>query len=476
MGVGRASKINSRAVLQRATHEAGTSILRTKAEWWDIWEKAQETYCWPPSGADAKGSLIYQIEHFTLQALAADSNINLELLDQALAVGERALQPAAYTLPENFLSRERFDEVLTTLEHSSSPGVPYTNEAPTIGEWLEFDGIRYDYTKVERLWLDTQDVLEGRWDPVYRVFVKMEAHTRAKADVGRWRLIIGFPLCVQVAWKMLFDYGNNKFLDASYDIPIQHGFKLPQGVWKQYYKMWKAHGYNTSMDISAFDMSVTWFWVQHVALELRYRLTKGPHVGIWLEYARRLYRLAFVLPKLQFSTGEICELLLQAIQKSGSPNTIADNGLIRYIKAVYVNILNALALYPPGAFVGDDSLQKLLASERRLMMEAYKAVGLIVKCVETGMEFVGHRFTEQGPQPAYVGKHLWGVFHATPDVLPDYLESMARMYAHSPFIDFWLTLAAQMGYPLMSAKYYRTWYDTEEYDFRFYLSCFNKGL
>lgn len=362
------------------------------------------------------------------------------------------------------------------MEHSSSPGVPYTDEAPTIGEWLKFDGIKYDYVQTERLWLDTQSVLEGNWDPVYRVFVKMEAHTRAKASIGRWRLIIGFPLCVQVAWKMLFDYGNDKFLEKSFFLPIQHGFKLPQGVWKQYYSQWKSFGYNTSMDISAFDMSVTWYWIRHVVLELRRRLTKGPEhlVQAWFDYACRLYEMAFVKPKLQFSSGEIVRLLLLAIQKSGSPNTIADNGILRFAKAKYVDLLYGLPLYPIGTYVGDDSLQRILESEHAQMIERYRAVGLTVKCVERGIEFVGHQFTDAGPQPAYVGKHLWGVFHASPEILPAYLESMARMYAHSPMIEFWLNLATRLGFPLMSAKYYRTWYDTEADDFRNYLSYFNR--
>lgn len=389
------------------------------------------------------------------------------ILQLALACAERALQPSAYYLPENYLSRERFEEVLHTLDNTSSPGIPYTDEAPTIGEWLKFDGFEYDPTQRERLWIETKLVLEGHWIPTYRVFIKKEAHTRIKAQDGRWRLIFGFPLNVQVAWKMLFDYGNISFLDHSLDIPIQHGLKLVQGDWMHYYRKWRTEGLNCSTDISAFDWSVTWPWIELV-LALRTRLAKGPHVEGWTVYARRLYELAFKGVILQFSNGEVCSFSLAAVQKSGSPNTIADNGMIRYLRALYVRLRHGLPMHPPGAYVGDDALERVKVEDFPRLREMYKEVGLTVKTVEEGIDFVGHRFVPSGPLPAYIEKHMWNLVHQPGENLPDYLDQMARMYAHSPLEEFWQDIALECGVFLASPEYYRTWYDTERDDFPAY--------
>lgn len=381
-----------------------------------------------------------------------------------MALCESALSCTSYDLPGDFLSVDRFHEVLKTLNNQASPGLPYTAEAPTIGEWLKFDGLKYDPQQVARLWVDTQLVLAGDWDPIFRVFVKQEAHKKAKAEEGRWRVIMGFPLPLQCAWKMLFDYGNSKFLEKSFDIPIQHGFKLPQGVWRQYYTQWKSFGYNTSTDISAYDMSITWLWIK-MALDIRYRLTKGPYREQWYKIALRLYEMAFHHPLLQFSTGELVRLMLLAIQKSGSPNTIGDNGIIRLLKWLYICIVHGVPVYPLGSYVGDDGLQYIPEHIIPFLVEWFKEVGLTLKCVDRGMEFVGHRHGAEGPQPTYVGKHLWNVQYQPSHQVPEFLDSMARLYAKSPMVHFWIELAGELGIRLLSPQYYRTWYDVEGEEF-----------
>lgn len=380
---------------------------------------------------------------------------------------EQALNPAAYDLPENYDSFERMKEVLATLSRESTPGLPYCREQPTIGKWLGWDGFQYSPIAVQRLWYDVQLVLSGQWDHLMKSFIKMEPHKRQKVLDKRWRIIICFSLPVQVAWKMLFDYGNKSFVEHAYEIPTQQGLVLPGGNWKMYVRQWKSRGYNAGTDASAWDWSVPG-WLLDAALEMRLRLARGSDKTLtsWYALARRLYSEAFgVGTKIVLPSGLVLRQEFYGLQKSGSPNTIADNSLMRLIASVVVSMQVGLPL-TIGRFLGDDALEKLPEDENSVeaIKRAYKDLGIVIKSVERGLEFAGHHFSDEGPKPLYLGKHLWKLMYTPTDILPEFIDSMARLYCHSPHYGLWTEIAARLGVRLYSRDYYLGWYDLPEYD------------
>lgn len=402
-----------------------------------------------------------------MEALKTDEEVNHELEDHALAICEQALHPASYFLPPDYLSRERFSYILTHLNYRSSPGYPYCLEASTIGDWLKYDGLAFDWFQTERLWHDVMQIVNAEDDGfVLKAFIKMEPHSVVKIAQGRWRVIMCFPLHYQVLWKMLFDYGNEQFLQASYDIPIQHGLKLVGGDWKLYRKQWVHLGLNAGTDISAFDWCVT-LRKMRLVYELRRRLAKGPHVGEWFSLASRLLDAMFIRPRVVFPDGSVGVITVPAVQKSGSPNTISDNSLLRLIEAVVVSLQNGFRVYPLPRTVGDDALEKVTLTDEYvdLMRRAYRLRGWRLKQVIPGLEFVGHEFKATGPVPLYVGKHFWRYMFMDPQLIPEFLESMARLYPHSPLFSVWQRVAERHGVKLMSQSYYVTWYNTESLAF-----------
>lgn len=339
---------------------------------------------------------------------------------------------------------------------TSSPGYPYMREATTNGQWLHWNGIECDRIQLERLWYDVQMVLEDRWEHRIRVFIKQEPHKISKAREGRWRLIMASSLCVQLVWHMLFDYLNDKEIAESYHIPSQQGLVLVGGGWKRYRKSWVEQGLTVGLDKSAWDWTAP-FWCVRMNLELRQRLGRGEKLGEWRKLAELMYRHMFEHPILVLSDGTMLRQLIPGIMKSGCVNTISDNGHDQQF--IHCAVAEAQGIeydpYPPAC--GDDTLQHPKHTQD---LAYYRNFGVQVKSVSEDIEFVGHEFTANGPHPLYFSKHLKKLQYVPDDVLPQYLDSMARMYVHTRYYDIWETMANVAGCPLpLSKSAYLYWYD-----------------
>lgn len=391
-----------------------------------------------------------------------------ECLRQALAICEKYLQPAVVDLPDDFLSREAFDRLIPTLNMTSTPGHPYCKENPTIGAWLKWDGFKADKMRLDRLWFDTNLVLAGEYEHIMKCFVKVEPHKRQKILLKRWRLIIGFALPVQMAWKMLFDYSNVRMVEAAYDIPLQHGLVLFGGGWKQYVRQWKSNGLNCGTDASAWDWTVSG-WLINAVRDLRERLLRGNPwtMDKYKTISRRLYEDAFSHAKILTPQGYVLEQQFDGLQKSGSPNTIGDNSMARFIASIVVSL--KMGVTPRiGRFVGDDALERLPEDDPSFvetLIDTYKQLGIVIKGVEWGLEFVGHSFDHLGPQPLYIKKHLWKFQYVADGDLPTYLDAMCRYYCHSPHFELWEFFARRLGVKVFSKEYYRDWYDLDSSSF-----------
>lgn len=373
---------------------------------------------------------------------------------------ERAYAKARWELPDDYLTYQGFERAVRTLDMTSSPGIPYMREATTNGDWLKWNGFEACPLQMKRLWFDVQQVLEGEAGPLLiRTFIKQEPHKNSKIEEKRWRLIMASPLCEQVAWVMLFMYHNNKEIDNAYFIPSQHGIKLTGGNWKRYRAQWNSLGLEFGLDKSAWDWTMP-YWAIKAELEFRRRMGRGQHLGQWTELASMLYDRMFQNPILVTSEGHMYRQIVPGVMKSGCYNTISINGHGQSMIHCIVCYDLGIGVEPMCRSCGDDTLS---ARKHVTDVKAYAKYGVKIKSASEALEFVGHEFTESGPHPMYMVKHMKKVQYIQEKDAAQYFDSMARMYIHTRYYWFWESLAARCGYALpLSREAYLHWYDFED--------------
>lgn len=382
------------------------------------------------------------------------------LRNYILQVCEDAYKAAKYSLPEDFLTRAHYERVLRQLEYTSSPGYPYMLEKSTIGDWLGWDGVFMDEMQVSRLWEDVQQFLQGGLESLYRVFIKHEPHTIAKAMANRWRLIICPPLCEQVAWTMVFGPGNDREIETTGSTPSYQGMVLSGGGWKEHLRRFQQDGLDVSLDKSAWDWTAHWEWIQ-LDLELRCRLITSSRTQReqWRTIAERMYERAFNHPTLVLSDGSLYRQIEPGVMKSGCVNTISSNSHMQIFCHIYACLRSQRTVYPLPVAVGDDTLSSRWNTPTP---GEYALTGAVVKdSVQTeDLEFVGHVWRVTGPVPSYTSKHIVRFAMVKEDDIPSFLDSMVRLYAHDDqFQDFWRRLAFFRNVSLPSEGFVRFWYD-----------------
>lgn len=378
----------------------------------------------------------------------------MNILEEEYAVVRTEIQ-------EDFDQYNGFYRAVKRLERSSTPGYPYCTESPTIGDFLGFDGFEYDMFKLRRLWFEVQRLLEGDFDDLlFNVFIKEEPHKLHKIQEGRFRLIIGSPLHFQVLCHMLFDDFNDKQIERAYEIPSQQGIILNGGGWRSYMKLWTGLGLNCGLDKQAWDWTVPG-WKIAWALEFRKRMVYGRKYQRWVYLAEKAYSALFEHPKLILSDGEVYRQQYAGVMKSGCVNTISDNSVMQVIDHLLVCEDLGVKYDPLPRAVGDDTLS---CSSQVFDTVAYSKYGAIVKSASDGLEFVGMEFTNAGPIPLYLDKHLYKVAYCSKTVLVQFLDAMLRMYSYSPTYFLWEEIALRCGVAgqMRSRHYYLNWYD---YDF-----------
>lgn len=369
---------------------------------------------------------------------------------------EQAYKGTTFVVREDFDQFSSFERALLRLENAASPGYPYCRDATTNGDWLGFDGLRYDPVRKQALWFDVQKVMRGEWDLILRVFIKMEPHKRAKVEEGRLRLIMGVPLPVQVWWHMLFDEHDDVEIRMAYDIPSKQGMQLHGGMWRLYRQSWIEKGFNAGLDKRAWDWTVPW-WKMKANLDFSYRMSRGARRDEWMECASRCLA-DMAKPKMILSDGSVYQQLFPGIMKSGCVTTIADNSRMQVIDHILVSEDLGVPVWPMPDCCGDDTLERL---EGKTDLNVYSQYGAIVKSASEGLEFVGHEFLKMGPQPLYLEKHLAKAVTVPEEHLQDYFDSLMRLYTYSPLREFWRQWAEELGYGrfLLSDQAYRYWYE-----------------
>lgn len=372
---------------------------------------------------------------------------------------EQAYEEVRWRLPDTFDSYEAFVHAVRHLDMTSSPGIPYMREATTNGQWLKWDGVTMCDMQLTRLWYDVKRVLADDWETVLRVFIKQEPHKMKKVEERRWRLIMACPLSVQVAWQMLFGFMNDLEITKAFDIPSQQGLILVNGGWKCYKRLWDSKGLDHGLDKEAWDWTVP-FWIFKADLDFRHRMGRGGRMQEWRNIAEHLYRHMFEDPILQLSSGERFQQEVPGIMKSGCVNTISTNSHGQIMGHLAVCFRAGCDPYPLPVACGDDTIQHV---SHTVDLDLYELFGIRVKSVSDTLEFVGHDFPSEGPRPLYLLKHLYKIPYVKEEDMANYLDSMARMYCHTHYFEFWEKLAEALGVELrLSKTSYQFWYDFEE--------------
>lgn len=354
------------------------------------------------------------------------------------------------TLPSDWNTRPAFDKVLMQLDKQSSPGWPLMRESPTIGGWLFKDSIFPDKSRANSLWSMVQDVFAGRYNHLFKVFIKSEPHTSAKATEGRWRLIMMCSLPVQVAWHMAVGHLEDKFLKTYYT-PLMHSLVYFGGGWRVFRNFFCQKGLDWCADKSGWDWNSPG-WVYYVCRELRKRITDEA-TPEWCRVLDLLYVDAYVNSRVILPDGTILEQVEAGLMKSGLVVTISDNGIAQLA-------LHVLAEKRLGArrtmivATGDDTFQQSPESPGDYV-RTLQTGGCIVKEYGEGRDFMGFEISSNGFRPKYFGKHVASILIQKDMYLAETLEGYLRIYAHhEQKFSFWSELARRLGYSMPSRNYF----------------------
>lgn len=365
----------------------------------------------------------------------------------------------SFVRTENFswFSYENFLKVVANLDFSSSPGHGFSNEAPTIGQWLKYDGITCNAARLSELWSRVKywygvDEIDSLW----KVFIKREPHKVNKMESKRWRLIQCCPLDIQVMWHLLFAKANEKEVQESLTIPSAQGIVIPYGGWRFHYNKWKSQELTFGSDKTAWDWTVS-EWMIRLDLELRRRLIITDYD--WYTQATKIYKNAFYNAKLILSDGRVYEQMYPGIVKSGCVNTISINSRCQVFLHLLYSFRKGISIEPMLVAVGDDTLQDEAHAED---VDLYQEFGVIIKSVSGNTEFLGREWNDDGPRPMYVSKHFFGLCYKHMDFIPEIIDALLREYVNDyEMFSFILALNRQLGFSgnVHSREYYKYWLD-----------------
>lgn len=357
------------------------------------------------------------------------------------------------SIDSSWFTRSRFENLLSELDLTSTPGIPYLREAPTIGQWLGADGLgNYSRSQVERLWYDVCKLYNGEWEHRFRVFVKDEPHKVAKRDQNRWRLIMCASLANQMLWRMALKHQNDWLNASAYKCPSAHGLVFCYGGWRRFKAHVATKRLSYSRDLTSWDLSSPG-WVWRVVREFRKR-AGGPLD--WLRAMDRLYEDAFEKSIYQFSNGMVVRKDISGVMESGLFVTISDNSLA-------MACMHFLASLRSGQYVGsvwatgDDVLHTYISDAYITQLEK---LGCRVKEWTAELEFMGTSFVKE-PKPLYLAKHIVSFMTKKADVRAEVLDAYARLWCHDDeWFEFWSAVAKSAGVSLRSRAYYRFWYSS----------------
>jgi len=348
---------------------------------------------------------------------------NKEHYNKTLDELELLYQDARWALPDNWITPERVDFLIESLNMKGSPGYPYCLQWTTNHEMFRGPKAVDRQAFIQQVLDRCHQLINGEEvsDPI-RLFIKREPHTKLKASLLRWRLIWSISVMDQLIDAILWEESLQAEIRNYRHIPTKVGMSLFKGGWDELYKSLEGLDGRTygAADFSSFDWTVG-AWCYDLDTQSRFDLCLSDLPDNFKKLAKaRDHMLQW--GNVVFSDGMVVKPLKGGIQKSGSKRTISMNSKIN----LAIKILAALKKY--GKFdwsehrmvaMGDDSLGFM-----DFTFEEFNAIceelGFRLKYLETSkslmdLDFCSHGFMKEPltgqvvPKPLNWQKHCFNL-------------------------------------------------------------------
>lgn len=314
----------------------------------------------------------------------------------------KQLVDAVSFIPDHFMSRAHFEEVVEQLDWNSSPGYPYFYEAPNNRSFFKVvDGIP-DQARLDYVWTLVQGRLVDRDSDPIRLFIKPEPHKKQKLLQKRYRLISSVSVVDQIIDQMIFGFQNQAFLDNHHYTPVRVGWSWFKGGWRSV-----ARSGVMACDKTGWDWTV-FAWLAEMELEVRKRLVFGKHKESWIDLATWRYFELFVKNEFITSGGLVFRVKTPGLMKSGCVNTIVSNSIMQILLHVRVSVELGQRIYPIWA-MGDDTLQTVMPYVDEYLDRLKKYC--LLKQAVANSEFAGFQWDGRNVEPLYTAKHAYQILH-----------------------------------------------------------------
>lgn len=350
-------------------------------------------------------------------------------MDEMVYVTQKTVatfQPAAWYIPEDFLTYDHFVRIVKNLDWNSSPGYPYLLTHSNNRAFFEVDEHgNPSLSALSRVWdLVSNRLIDRSTDPI-RLFIKPEPIKEQKARDYRYRLISSVSVIDQIIDHMLFDEMNTIMNSEWINLPSKVGWSLYNGGWKII-----PAGKMFATDKKAWDWTVKQ-WIIECEFFVRESLCRNRSSSffpLWKELATWRYEKLYFSAVFITSGGDLLQQLEPGIMKSGGVNTINTNSIMQYL--LHCRVCYHLGEEPmPIMCMGDDTLQYPQKD-----MDTYQKIAnqyCIMKECDRVTEFAGFRYNGLNIEPLYKAKHCFNLLHLDPAIASEIAMSYALLYHRS---------------------------------------------
>jgi hypothetical protein len=370
-----------------------------------------------------------------------------------------------FSLPTDFFTYEHLLRVVRKLDFTSSPGIPYLYDAPTLKELFGWDGVSVNEDVVWRFWEQIKLWERGELEPnPIRLFIKEEPHKIEKIQEGRLRLISSVAILEQLIDHMLMDAQDNQEIQNWSTSPFKPGMRFVRGG---------LNHFTGKKNVLAADKS-SWDWTVSEALkvdlEFRRRMCLDRYNGSglypkWSEYLGRRFDELYGKAVFQLSNGMRLKQDSYGLVKSGSVNTISTNS---HLQLLY-HLIAWRRTYgsepaPDANCLGDDTAVEWPDDrDPKAYLEETKRLGCKIRFARVEKDqysFAGHVINSERAVPEYSDKHAFQIPYYGDDSLEVSLDSLQRLYAldgkRLPIIHKWLANLAP--HKIFSPRALEIWY------------------
>lgn len=353
-------------------------------------------------------------------------------------------------ISDDFLSFEKFEDVLYSLNFDATPGYPLCRQYTTNKQLFEWDGLDYNHEVARRVYGELMQWLENPVRFPFRVFVKYEPLKPDKLEQGRYRLIFGAPLYLQLLDHLLYDDMNKSEMKNLWKLPTKLGW---HPFWGNAEMAMQYIQEPRSLDKSMFDWTYA-SWMVELETQFRHEMAVAPQS--WHDLVDFSMDYAFNQTHIVLSSGDVFELQGRGLMKSGLVNTISSNS---HAQCMLQNLASMQCGHEHKYItIGDDVLMEKPCDHFFEYLGQYTKI----KAVEESAEFAG--FDLGSKCPVYWSKHLTQLVYQDPQFLAQTLESYQQLYAfHEEKFNFITKILNEVDHTKSKTqRYIKRWATTQQ--------------